>query len=123
MIHDSVWDTDYVASLAIVLETLEDDTTLENVVFRDIEIYRELGRAVLVNIHKRNAEECTVDVLFENITIGTGTGAVDMKFDAKNQANSLTATLNQVSIDDHLLTKDNIAEHAEILGGATVNFP
>jgi len=123
VIHDSVWDTDYVAALAIVLETMEDDTLLENVVFRNMEIYREYGRPILVNVYRPDAADCTVDVLFENIQIGKGKGAVDMKFDAKNQANAITATLKQVSVGSTLLTGGNVAEHAEILGGAVVNIP
>ena len=123
VVHDSVWNTDYVAALAIVLETMEDDTPLENVVFRNMEIYREYGRPILVNVYNADAVDCMVDVLFENIRIGKGKGAVDMKFDAKNQDNAINAVLKQVSVGSTLLTGDNLAEHAEILGGAVVNIP
>lgn len=123
VVHDSVWNTDYVAALAIILETMEDDTPLENVVFRNMEICREYGRPILVNVYNADASDCMVDVLFENIRIGKGKGAVDMKFDAKNQDNAITAALKQVSVGSTLLTGDNMAEHAEILGGAVVNIP
>ena len=120
IIHDSVWNTDYVASLAIIAETVENDTPIQNVTFKNIEIYKELGRPVLVNVYKNAIEECNIDVSFENITVNNGSEGVKMKFDAKNENNSITAVLKNIVIDGISINSGNIDKYAEIINGAKV---
>lgn len=123
VLHDSVWNRDYVSSLAVVLESMEEETVLENVVFRNLEIFRELGRSILVNVYTPDAEDCRADILFENISVGAGKGAGDMKFNAANDKNDIAAVLKQVTVNNTVLTSENLTERAEILGGAVVTIP
>lgn len=65
--RDGIWDNDRIGSLVIVAEQC--DGGVDGVVFENIEIFRDEGRAILVKIYDEEKENFKIDnVEFKNIT-------------------------------------------------------
>lgn len=67
--RNATWDNDRVCSLSVMVEAGGKD--VENAVFRNIEIYHDSGRPVLVMISGDELDSCNISgVRFENIACG-----------------------------------------------------
>ena len=65
--RDGIWDNDRIGSLVVVAEQTEG--SIDGVVFENIEIFRDEGRPILVNIYDDEAENFEIrNVVFRNIS-------------------------------------------------------
>ncbi|MCR5783722.1 MAG: hypothetical protein K6G90_13425 [Clostridia bacterium] len=65
--RNATWDNDRVCSLAVSVEYGGAD--INNVVFENIEIYRDTGRAIFVLVTNRELRSCKIKgVVFRNVT-------------------------------------------------------
>ncbi len=65
--RDGVWNNDRIASLVVVAEQTEGG--IDNILFENIEIFRDEGRAILVNIYDEESENFEIkNVAFNNIS-------------------------------------------------------
>ncbi len=65
--RNATWDNNRVCSLAVSVEYGGADIT--DVLFENIEIYRDTGRAIFVLITNKNLQNCKIkDVVFRNVT-------------------------------------------------------
>lgn len=69
--RNAVWDNDRVASLAVAVET--GGAQVSDVLFENIEIYRDDGRAAYCMVYGDDIRGCSVkNVVFRNITFSSG---------------------------------------------------
>ena len=65
--RDGIWDNDRIGSLVVVAEKTEG--SIDGVLFENIEIFRDEGRPILVNIYDDEAENFEIkNVVFKNIS-------------------------------------------------------
>ena len=65
--RDGIWDNDRIGSLVVVAEQTEG--SIDGVLFENIEIFRDEGRPILVNIYDEEAENFGIrNVVFRNIS-------------------------------------------------------
>ncbi len=65
--RDAVWDNDRIASLVVVAE--ETNGSIDGVLFENIEIFRDEGRPILVNIYDEKAQNFEIkNIVFRNIS-------------------------------------------------------
>ncbi|MBQ4626200.1 MAG: hypothetical protein IJB45_03000, partial [Clostridia bacterium] len=65
--RDGIWDNDRIGSLVVVAEQC--DGSIDGVLFENIEIFRDEGRAILVKIYDGEKENFKLEnVVFKNIT-------------------------------------------------------
>ncbi|MBE6790140.1 MAG: hypothetical protein E7535_02990 [Ruminococcaceae bacterium] len=65
--RDGVWDNDRIGSLVVVAEQCEG--SIDGILFENIEIFRDEGRAILVKIYDEEAQNFEIkNVLFKNIS-------------------------------------------------------
>lgn len=65
--RDGVWDNDRIGSLVVVAEQTEG--SIDGVLFENIEIFRDEGRPILVNIYDDGAENFEIkNIVFRNIS-------------------------------------------------------
>lgn len=65
--RDGVWDNDRIGSLVVVAEQCEG--SVDGILFENIEIFRDEGRAILVNIYDDEKENFEIkNIEFKNIT-------------------------------------------------------
>ena len=65
--RDGVWNNDRIGSLVVVAEQTEGG--IENILFENIEIFRDEGRAILVKIYDEEAENFEMkNIVFRNIS-------------------------------------------------------
>lgn len=65
--RDGIWDNDRIGSLVVVAE--QTDGGIDGILFENIEIFRDEGRAILVKIYDEEAENFEIkNVAFKNIS-------------------------------------------------------
>ncbi len=65
--RDGVWDNDRIGSLVVVAEQCEG--SIDGILFENIEIFRDEGRAILVKIYDENAQNFEIkNVVFKDIS-------------------------------------------------------
>lgn len=65
--RDGIWDNNRIGSLVVVAEQTEG--SIDNILFENIEIFRDEGRPILVKIYDENAENFEIkNVVFRNIS-------------------------------------------------------
>lgn len=99
--RDGIWDNDRIGSLVVVAEQCEG--RIDGVLFENIEIFRDEGRAILVKVYDEEKENFAIkNVEFRNITYtsympskiygnGSDTNTVDVKLENIN-ANGYAVT-------------------------------
>lgn len=79
--RNAVWNLDRTASLAVAVETGKGD--VRDILFENIEIYRDTGRPIYCMVYGDDISDCTVEnVVFRNITI-----CADQKIKLSSQRN------------------------------------
>ncbi|MBQ8783394.1 MAG: hypothetical protein IJZ57_06445 [Clostridia bacterium] len=91
--RDGVWDNDRIGSLVITAENCYG--TIDNIVFENIEIFRDEGRAILVKVYDDEAENFVIkNVQFKNITY---TSYLPSKIDGNgNKSNTVDVKVENV---------------------------
>ncbi|MBQ8227513.1 MAG: hypothetical protein IJZ88_00720 [Clostridia bacterium] len=91
--RDGVWDNDRIGSLVITAENCYG--TIDNIVFENIEIFRDEGRAILVKVYDDEAEDFEIkNVQFKNITY---TSYLPSKIDGNgNKSNTVGVKVENV---------------------------
>ncbi len=65
--RDGIWNNDRIGSLVVVAEQTEG--SIDGVLFENIEIFRDEGRPILVNIYDGEAENFEIkNIVFRNIS-------------------------------------------------------
>ncbi len=103
--RDGVWDNDRIGSLVIVAEDCYG--SIDGIVFENIEIFRDEGRAILVKIYDEEAENFEItNVTFKNISY---TSYLPSKI-AGNGSNTNTVQVNleNVSGYGHTFTRPGL---------------
>lgn len=92
--RDGVWNNDRIGSLVIVAENC--GGSIDNIVFENIEIFRDEGRAILVKIYEDGKENFSItNVLFKNIKY---TSYLPSKIDGNgSDTNTVQVTLENVN--------------------------
>ncbi len=102
--RDATWDNDRLGGLVIVVE--ETGAAISNVVFEDIEIFRDMGRAVNCCIYNPQLQGCQITgVEFRNIAY---TAEMLAQFKMREQGCSLEAVLENVSAGGERITQENL---------------
>lgn len=93
--RDGVWNNDRIGSLVVVAEQTEG--SIDGVLFENIEIFRDEGRAILVNIYDEEAESFEIkNVAFKNISY---TSYLPSKIaGTKSKTNTVQVTLEDITI-------------------------
>ncbi len=66
--RDSIWDNEFLGSLMVYCESSQNSTTIDNILFENIEIYCDRGRAINVKIEDEKAAPTHVtNIVFRNI--------------------------------------------------------
>ncbi len=102
--RDGVWDNDRIGSLVIVAEQC--DGGIDGVLFENIEIFRDEGRAILVKIYDEEKENFAIrNVEFKNITY-TSYMSSRIKGNDSN-TNTVQVSLENINANGYKLTKPN----------------
>lgn len=102
--RDATWDNDRLGGLVIVVE--ETGAAISGVVFENIEIFRDMGRAVNCCIYNPQLQGCQVTgVEFRNIAY---TAEMPAQFKMREQGCSLEAVLENVSAGGERITQENL---------------
>ena len=112
--RDAIWDNDRLGSLAIIPEVGNGNIT--NILFKNIEIYFDFGRAINATIKNTNSPTNIVSgLVFENVSY-----SADMKSQIKTRVpgtNSISAEFRNVRSEGYLITQSNYAADV-VLSGA-----
>ena len=102
--RDGIWDNDRIGSLVIVAEQC--DGGIDGVLFENIEIFRDEGRAILVKIYDEEKENFEIkNVKFNNITY---TSYMSSKIQGNNSdTNTVEVELKNVNANGFGITKPN----------------
>lgn len=113
--RDGIWDNDRIGSLVVVAE--ECGGSIDGVLFENIEIFRDEGRAILVKIYDEEKENFSINnVVFRNIKY---TSYMPSKIDGNgNESNTLTATVENVNANGFDVKTGgilfNIGKHCDV---------
>ncbi len=96
--RDGIWDNDRIGSLVVVAEQCHG--SIDGVLFENIEIFRDEGRAILVKIYDEEKENFEIkNVEFRNITY---TSYMPSKIDGNGkESNTLQAKLENINANGH----------------------
>ncbi len=90
---DATWDNERIASLAIIVEI--DDGFIDNVLFENIEIFCDDGRAIGCRIYEDEIEDFSAtNITFRNITY---TSRLPAGIAAANETNTVDVTIENVT--------------------------
>ena len=102
--RDATWDNDRLGGLVIVVE--ETGAAISDVVFENIEIFRDMGRAINCIIYNPQIKDCPITgVKFRNITY---TAELPSQFKMREQGCSLAAVLAGVRAGGETITQKNL---------------
>lgn len=113
--RDGIWDNDRIGSLVVVAEQCHG--SIDGVLFENIEIFRDEGRAILVKIYDEEKENFEMkNIQFKNITY---TSYMPSKIDGNGkESNTLQAKLENVEANGHSLSKAGslitVGEHCDV---------
>ena len=115
--RDGVWDNDRIGSLVVVAEQC--DGSIDGVLFENIEIFRDEGRPILVNIYDEEKENFKMNnIVYKNITC---TAYMPSKIEGNaSDTNTVQVRLENVTANSKLLTEEG--RWLEIGGSCEVNF-
>ncbi len=108
--HDATWDNDYVAALAVLIDTVSPDnsrTTVENILFDHITVWIETGRPMLANIYRSDLNGIAMQVRFRHITIASDSAPQKSKLSAKHSGNTVSVQLEEVTVGGTKLSAEN----------------
>ncbi len=99
--RDGVWNNDRIGSLVVVAEQTEGG--IDNILFENIEIFRDEGRAILVKIYDEEAENFEMkNIVFRNISY---TSYLPAKIAGNgNDTNTVQAELENITVYGKPLT-------------------
>lgn len=99
--RDGVWNNDRIGSLVVVAEQTEGG--IDNILFENIEIFRDEGRAILVKIYDEEAENFEMkNIVFRNISY---TSYLPSKIAGNgNDTNTVQAQLENITVCGKPLT-------------------
>ena len=66
--RDSTWDNDFLGSLMVYCEASKNGVTLDNILFENVEIWCDRGRAINVKIEDDKAPTHVTNVTFRNVS-------------------------------------------------------
>ncbi len=113
--RDGVWDNNRIGSLVVVAEQCNGG--IDGVTFENIEIFRDVGRAILVKIYDEEAENFEVkNITYKNITY---TSYMPSKIaGTPSDTNTVQVTLENVTANGHKLNHPslllNSGKHCDI---------
>lgn len=100
---DATWDNERIASLAIIVET--DDGFIDNILFENIEIFCDDGRAIGCRIYDDKIENFSAtNITFRNITF---TSRLPIGIAAANETNSVDVTLENITANGKKINSVN----------------
>lgn len=104
--RDGVWDNDRIGSLVVVAEQCEG--SIDGVLFENIEIFRDEGRAILVKIYDEEKENFEIkNVKFKNISY---TSYLPSKIAGNgSKTNTVEVDLENISVCGKQLSSPNFA--------------
>ena len=96
--RDGIWDNDRIGSLVVVAEKTEGN--IDGLLFENIEIFRDEGRPILVNIYDDEAENFEIkNVVFRNISY---TSYMKPKISAaESNSNTVEVELDGIYFGNH----------------------
>ena len=116
--RDATWDNNRLGSLVVIVE--EGGAGIANVTFENIEIFRDLGRALNCNVYNPALTGCAIQgVHFRNITYNS---ILKGKLAAANEANSLSVTFGGVTVNGVALNAGNVTSFLEKDAHASYTF-
>lgn len=103
--RDGVWDNDRIGSLVVVAEQCEG--SIDGVLFENIEIFRDEGRAILVKIYDEEAENFNIsNIEFKNISY---TSYMPSKIEGnKSDTNTVQVDLKNIQANGFSVTKPGL---------------
>ena len=103
--RDGVWDNDRIGSLVVVAEQC--DGSIDGVLFENIEIFRDEGRAILVKIYDEEKENFEMkNIIYRNISY---TSYLPSKIDGnESDTNTVEVTLENINACGYDVTKQGI---------------
>lgn len=103
--RDGVWDNNRIGSLVVVAEQCNGG--IDGVTFENIEIFRDVGRAILVKIYDEEAENFEVkNITYKNITY---TSYMPSKIaGTPSDTNTVQVTLENVTANGHKLNRPSL---------------
>ncbi|MCH5197780.1 MAG: hypothetical protein J1E34_02635 [Oscillospiraceae bacterium] len=106
--RDAVWDNNRIGGLVIIAE--EGQADIRNVTFENIEIYRDNGRPINVDIYGDGLSNCVIeDVVFRNITYSA---KMQMQLNsASGSGNKISAVFENITANGITLNKQNISKY------------
>ena len=123
--HDATWDNDYVAALAVLIDTVapdEEKTLVDGIVFENISIYHETGRPVLVNVYKPGLSGISVNAEFSDIFLFNEEKTQKCKISQKNESNRVKAKLKNIIIGGNQLSEANRENFIDSDSGTEISF-
>jgi hypothetical protein len=100
---DATWDNERIASLAIIVEI--DDGFIDNILFEDIEIFCDDGRAIGCRIYDDKIENFSAtNITLRNITF---TSRLPIGIAAANETNSVDVTLENITANGKKINSVN----------------
>jgi polygalacturonase len=111
--RDATWYNNRLGSLVVIVE--KGGANISNVTFENIEIFRDLCRAincnVLENVYQSSITGCTMQgINFRNITCNS---TLKSKLGATNETNSLSVTFDGVKVNGVTLNAGNVTTYFE----------
>ncbi len=93
--RDGIWDNDRIGSLVVVAEQTKG--SIDGVLFENIEIFRDEGRPILVNIYDEEAENFNIkNIVFRNISY---TSYMKPKIEGTNSnTNTVQVELDNITV-------------------------
>ena len=103
--RDGIWDNDRIGSLVVVAEQC--DGGIDGVVFENIEIFRDEGRAILVKVYDEEKENFNIkNVEYKNIT---HTSYMPSKIEGNpNDSNTVQVKAENITANGYAVTKPNM---------------
>ncbi len=100
---DATWDNERIASLAIIVEL--DDGFIDNILFENIEIFCDDGRAIGCRIYDEEIENFSAtNIAFRNINY---TACVPAGIAAANETNTVDVTLENITANGRKINSAN----------------
>lgn len=107
--RDGVWDNNRIGSLVVVAEQCNGG--IDGVTFENIEVFRDVGRAILVKIYDEEAENFEIkNITYKNITY---TSYMPSKIaGTPSDTNTVQVTLENVTANGHKLNHPSLLVNA-----------